>query len=205
MVSGEHSTRYSSGSTPLLTLFRLSTCPMLAHLSRFVPSSRRVSIEISLTHVITPTTQLSRFPFFSIYLGIKHNNSLTLGLSSIPYWELGLTPLKDSIIVKYSEYDLLLFCCLPLILTTLIVCWILLLLIIIILSRPCVSFLLLRSVCLLLVFYLWCQFMPVIFDCQLGGQRKLSVRSPNFLFYYFYLLCILCLPSTPNMESSKVG
>ena len=54
---------------------------------------------------ISPTTLLSRFPFFSTYLDAYLTLS-SLGLSSTLYWEFGLTPPKESIIVRYSESDL---------------------------------------------------------------------------------------------------
>ena len=42
------STQYSSSSTPLLTLLRFSTYPMLAYLSRFIPSTERLYTHLHL-------------------------------------------------------------------------------------------------------------------------------------------------------------
>ena len=105
------STQYLIDSTSLLTLCRLLTCPILAYLSRFIPSSKSFHSGMhgsSLTQTISPITILSWFHFFSTCLDIAPI-LLNLELSSTHYWEFGLTPLKDSIIVRYSESDLSLF------------------------------------------------------------------------------------------------
>ena len=108
-------THYSLGSTPLLILFGLSTSPMLAYLSRFIPSSWRLHLDSNLTQAINLTTQPCMFPFFSTYLGTTCFISYWFwNCPSTSYWEFGLdTSLKDSIIVRCSVTVLLLFSYLP--------------------------------------------------------------------------------------------
>ena len=63
-------TQYFSGSTPLQILFRLSLCPMLAYLSKFIPSFSCFHSGMSgyrSYSAFIPTTLLSRFHFFSMY------------------------------------------------------------------------------------------------------------------------------------------
>ena len=106
-------TQYSSGSTALLTLFRLSML-LMNYLSRFIPSFRWYIIDSSLTHVINPTSQSNRFSFFSKYLGTTcFIRYWFWNYFSKSYWELGLTPLKERTIARYAVSDLPLFCYLP--------------------------------------------------------------------------------------------
>ena len=101
---------------------------------------------------------------------------------STGYKEFGLIPPKDNIIVRYCEYDHLLFICLPPILTTLIICRVVLLLILIILFRHCVNFLLLWSVYSFLAFYLWFWVMSVSLNViRVGRWNSYFERNPNFL------------------------
>ena len=101
-----------SGSTPLLTFTRLSTCPSwpswvgsFHHLS----VSTVMCLSSSLTQAITSATLPSRFLFFSTYPNAASPPHRIRNCPSTTYWDFGLTLLKDSIIVKYSETGLPLF------------------------------------------------------------------------------------------------
>ena len=140
----------------------------------------------------------SRFLYFSMYPDEASSLRLVWDCPRTPYKEYRLTPPKDSIIVRYSEFDFLLFSGLPLNLTTVIVCRIVLFLILIVLSRPWIDFLLFWSVCLFLAFSL---VMPVGKLKKLPFQREIStsfynVSPPMYPIIWSSILYI---------TSSKVG
>ena len=113
--------------------------------------------------------------------------------TSSNYKKFGLIPPKDSIMIKYSESDYLLYRSLYPILTTLIVSRVVLLPILIILSRPHVNLLLFWSILLLFAFYSdaeWYQFLWL----PVGWQRKHPFSKKfNSLFQYCCFLYILFL------------
>ena len=160
--------QYSLGSTPLLILFGLSTCPMLAYLSRFIPSFWWCAKIAVFTQTISPTTLPNKF-LFSTNLGRDLITYRVKNCSRTLDWDSGLTPLKD---IAYSESGPPIFSYL-LPINNCHNCRIVLILILLILSC---------SLCQLFACIL--SLMPIYaicFDCQLGGQWKLSERNSNFL------------------------
>ena len=84
-------TQYSSGSTPLLIFFILSTCPTPIYLSKFIPFSILCAIDSSITQAIIPTKLPSRFPFFSKYICTTCFICYWFwNCLSTLYWEFGL-------------------------------------------------------------------------------------------------------------------
>ena len=145
----------------------------------------------SLTKAINPTTLLSRF-LFSSYLYVASSLHIISDCPLIPYWKFRLTTLENSIIVRYSESDLLLFDGLPLILTTLIVYWLVLLLILIIQVRPCISLMFIWSIFLTHCILSSDVNIFLYFECQLGRQKnsweKHQLHFYSLTFYVFNLL-----------------
>ena len=99
-----------------------------------------------ITQAVSPTILFSGFAFFSSYSSTASPPRWLWDCSSTPYLKFRLTSPKDSTIARLSQSDHHLFCYIPAILTTLIVFRVVLLLIRIILIRPCVNFMLFRSV-----------------------------------------------------------
>ena len=89
--------------------FRLALCPMLAYLSRFIPSSRRCAIGSSLTQGIGPTTLLSRFPFFSIMSTLTALSTIDSGI--VPVHLIESLDWHLSKIIPKSDYLYLIFLC----------------------------------------------------------------------------------------------
>ena len=107
---------------------------------------------------------------------------LVLDCPSTPYWEFGLTPPKDCIIVRYFESDLLLFSCLPPILSILIICRVVLLLILKILVRSC------WDTIFDIVYPLW-----IWKNFGLWNKKYVKIMSSNLLwtwssYFLFFLL-----------------
>ena len=165
-------TQYSSGSTALLILIRLLTCPMLAFLSKFIPA-------LKCFHSGVPRQQF--YSGYQSYYATKKVlfllhitphcffTSSNLGLSRYTLLKVQIDTLKYSTIVRCSEYDLFLFSYLPPILTTFLVYRIVLILILLILPSPlCQDLVVLISPlapCIL-------SLIPIhagYFDYQLGG------------------------------------
>ena len=99
---------YSSCSTAhSFQVFNLHNAGLLEYFYSFFWV---VCLDSSLSQATSPTTQPSRFPFFSTYLT---RNLITCNwvwnCPSTPYWEFGLTPLKDSNIDRYFEFYLIFF------------------------------------------------------------------------------------------------
>ena len=100
------STQYSSSSTRLINPFKAFDASNAWLLEQVHPYLRVVCLYSSFTWAISPTTLLSRFSFF-LHTSIRNTFSSNWFRSclSTSYWEFGLTPLKNSIIVKYSKSD----------------------------------------------------------------------------------------------------
>ena len=123
--------------------------------------------------------------------------------SIIPYWEFELTPLKDSIIVRCSEYDLSLFSYLLPILITFLINGIVLILILLVLSSPLCQHLVVLIILLAPFILHLIQIHAGYIDYQLVDREKF-LREPQ-------LLTVIVLPpmypmttSTLYMGSSKV-
>ena len=131
--------------------------------SRHLSVSTVMHLDSSLTRVISPTTLLSRFSFFSSYLYVCPT-LFSPGLSQCILLRAHIDIFRR---LYHSNTfwiwsDLPLFSYLPPILTHLLTCRVVLLLILIVLSILCANFSLFWPFSLLLVFCLWCLVLSII-------------------------------------------